>query len=433
MRAMSSPGQPVEPVEVENHEDVAAAQMVEAGSETGASALAPEARSSKMRWRSDPVERVELAVEDLSVFGGGHPDVADQSWCAPSSIIAVAEDAMSSMPRRTYRDLHRSCVNAFGVFVNDSRRRGRSIAVACAATITCLSWSGRLHRDGDSLVAELHLRRHRARGARRTVPAERGRASAGLRHALVPFMPERPCLVPVDPVASVRDPARRIGSGVSAACFAGTRRFPFFPVTATNATWPALPGGFRLPPGLSEPSPSEPGSATARDPRSPRNALARPRAPPDGPDRVRDGASRAATGRACRDGIDARTASGPCRRGPTPWSTEAKEHAQARRRSSPGSRRSTTSRDTSRRRPVRDARVSAPSPAASVLRRRRRHPRAPVPAPPAFGPRPSPSCHRLRRHRFAARRHPGRYAAGECDDAGRGLAGPDDAPHRQDV
>ncbi len=146
------------------------------------------------------------------------------------------------MPRQTYRDPSFLHGDSFGVFVSGpGPDEGRWDAVACAATITCLSWSGSTVLTGAADAETAPSRRHRARGARRTVPAERGRASAGLRHALVPhaLIPSSP----VDPVASVRDPARRIGSGVSAACVAGTRRFPSPPVTATNATWPALPGG----------------------------------------------------------------------------------------------------------------------------------------------------------------------------------------------
>ena len=78
MRVMSAPGEAPQSVEIEDDEDVTVAQVVEARGEVRAIGLRPGGVIFEHTFAAGGVERVALAVEDLSAFGGGDAGVPDE-------------------------------------------------------------------------------------------------------------------------------------------------------------------------------------------------------------------------------------------------------------------------------------------------------------------------------------------------------------------
>ena len=68
-----------EPVEVQDNQNVAAAQVVEARGQIGAIGRGSGGAILEHALATGGVERVELAVEDLAAFGGGDAGVADKA------------------------------------------------------------------------------------------------------------------------------------------------------------------------------------------------------------------------------------------------------------------------------------------------------------------------------------------------------------------
>ena len=85
-------GEAAEPVEVEDDEDVAGAQVVEAGGEVRAIGGGAGGVILEHALAAGGVERVELAVEDLAPFGGGDAGVADEAHgvCSPEKPFSLA-------------------------------------------------------------------------------------------------------------------------------------------------------------------------------------------------------------------------------------------------------------------------------------------------------------------------------------------------------
>ena len=90
MRAMSSRAR--RPSRSRTTEDVAVAQEVEAGDEVRAIGGGAESVIFEHAHAAGGVERVELAVEDLSAFGGGDAGVTDEGHgvCSPEKPITPA-------------------------------------------------------------------------------------------------------------------------------------------------------------------------------------------------------------------------------------------------------------------------------------------------------------------------------------------------------
>ena len=104
-------GQAAEPIEVENDEDVAAAQVIEAGLEPGPIGLGARGAVLEDALASGLGQGVELAVEDLPVLGGRHPRVADQPHRAPS-ILSACRGPFAARDKPTSPRCYRAEVRA---------------------------------------------------------------------------------------------------------------------------------------------------------------------------------------------------------------------------------------------------------------------------------------------------------------------------------
>ena len=76
--------EPPEAVEVEDDEDIARAQVVEAGGEPGTVGIGPGGAVLEDAFAAGRLEGVELAVEDLAPLDGGDAGVADEAHGFPS-------------------------------------------------------------------------------------------------------------------------------------------------------------------------------------------------------------------------------------------------------------------------------------------------------------------------------------------------------------
>ena len=72
-------GAPPETVEVEHDQDVTVAQVVKAGAEVRALGRGARGVVLEDPFTTGLAERIELPVEDLAPFGGGHAGVPDEA------------------------------------------------------------------------------------------------------------------------------------------------------------------------------------------------------------------------------------------------------------------------------------------------------------------------------------------------------------------
>ena len=127
-------GEAAEPVEVEDDEDVASAQVVEAGGEIRAIGRGAGSVIFKHPFAAGGVECVELSVEDLATFGGGDASVADEAHGVdgpekPFSLPSYRKEIIAGLSGRKPGQLR-----AAGRFTGESRQtrdfRGPTTAVS---------------------------------------------------------------------------------------------------------------------------------------------------------------------------------------------------------------------------------------------------------------------------------------------------------------
>ena len=99
-------GEAAEPVEVEDDEDLIAAQVVEAGGEVLATGRGAGGMILEHALAAGGVQCVELAVEDLAAFGGGDAGVADEAHgvCGPEKPLSLTSCRKEIIPGLSGRE-----------------------------------------------------------------------------------------------------------------------------------------------------------------------------------------------------------------------------------------------------------------------------------------------------------------------------------------